>query len=218
MGKMISLAGLLVSVASLGACSTDNTTPLNDLHSAYGATHLEIVADTQVNVLLHIEGDGCATLGDDVTATFDGQVMEMSRGGYAEDASGCYPIAFWLRDFDAKRIGNRERASGAANLVISDASARWAVAPTQLFGNDLEIDAATSEISWPNVDRISTMRTIPDYPLELNADASAATYPAGAHIQMVQASAHPIPSLCSGPGQCSVDMYRVRDFGSTLPQ
>ncbi|HEY0190837.1 MAG TPA: hypothetical protein VGC42_06910 [Kofleriaceae bacterium] len=208
----------LGAVAALGACSTDNSTSLNDLSKTFGETHVEIFANNQVNLLLHIDGDGCATLGDDVVATYDGQPMAFSSGGYAEDSTGCYPIAFWVRDFPATQIGNRERASGAADIVIRDASASWRIAPTQLFGNDLEIDAATSSIVWPNVDHISTMSTLPYVNVQIDQLSSSVKYPAGTSITFAAATAHPIPTVCAGPGRCTVDMSRARDFSKVSPQ
>jgi len=204
------------ALAALGACSTDNSTPLSELSKTFGETHIEIVADHQVNILLHIAGDGCATLSDDVVATYGGLPMQMSNGGYAEDASGCYPIAFWIKDFPENLVGDRERASGGSDISITDASASWKVAPTQLFGNDLEIDAATSSIVWPNVDHIASVRIVPsvDYQIQSNS----IKYTAGTEITYAQAFAHPVPTVCAGPGACTIDLSRTRNFTKTSPK
>ena len=204
------------ALAALGACSTDNSTPLKDLSTMFGETHVEIVANTQVSVLLHVASDGCVTLSDHTVATFDGQQMEMTHGGYAEDASGCYPIAFWFKKFPENQIGAREKASGGADMVIQDESASWKIAPTQLFGNDLELDASTNTILWPNVDHISTVHTVPTVGYEIQP--AAIKLAAGAQIQSATATAYPLPTLCAGPDRCTIDLSRTRDFTKISPQ
>ncbi|HEX4418764.1 MAG TPA: hypothetical protein VH165_12725 [Kofleriaceae bacterium] len=203
------------AAGALAACSQDNSTALKDLSTTYGDTTIEIVARSQVNVLLHVNGDSCPTLSDDAVAMFDGQQMEVSRGGYAQDATGCYPIAFWFNKFPADVVSQRERTSNGAEMIIKDASQTWHIAPTQMFGNELTNDTVASRLVWPNVDNIATAVVYPTVDLRIAGDN--VYYPAGTNVTFAQVRAFPAVTLCDGPGTCSVDLQRDVTFGTSLP-
>lgn len=208
---------LLVSAGSLGACTQTTTTSLSELSSTFGDTTIEVVAKGQVNIEMHVAGDGCPTLGDDVNATFNGAPMNIVRGGYDTDATGCYPIAFWISDFSPDRMAAFElsSASGSSEMVVQDASAKWQVSPTRLFTNELVDDVAGSRLVWQGVDRISTARLSPVTDVRIEGDSIY--YKPGTAVRYVDAYAHPIPDLCSGPSRCTVDLEQIRSFdtGST---
>src|SRR5262245_14082555 len=129
MKPVIALAGALLA---LGACAQDKSTPLARL----GTSQIEIVANSRVNVLMHIdETAGCPTLSEDTHALFDGQPMKMTYGGYDTNASGCYPIGFWFDKPPLDAMTGFERATQHAQLEISDKSATWSVQSGQLFAD-----------------------------------------------------------------------------------
>lgn len=218
------LLAIPLGALTLGACATDNSTPLKDLNTKFGATTMEIVARGKVSVELHVDGDGCPSLSDNVKATFNGQEMLIARGGSATDAFGCYPIAFYLDDkVNPDDLANFERkasvASGGAvgsQLEISDSSTSWQVAPTRLFGNHLENDVANSRIVWQDVDQIATARITPVADLRIEGDSMF--YPPGTIVETATAYAHPVPTVCNGPGACTVDFEDARSFTGPIKQ
>jgi hypothetical protein len=223
MVKTLCLAIPFAALA-LGACGTDNSTPLKDLSSKFGATTMEIVAQGQVSVELHVAGDGCPTLSDDLKATFNGHEMIAARGGSATDAFGCYPIAFMFDDsVTPDELASFERKASAASggavgsqLSITDSSTAWQVAPTRLFGNHLENDVANSRIVWADVDNIATARIVPSADLRVEGDSIF--YPVGTQVEYATAYAHPVPTLCNGPGTCTVDFGDSRAFTGPIKQ
>jgi hypothetical protein len=185
---------------------------------------MEIVAHGQVSVELHVAGDGCPNLSDNVKATFNGQPMNIARGGSATDAFGCYPIAFYLDDaVTPTQLEDYELKSSAASggaigsqLVISDSSAAWQIAPTRLFGNHLENDVANSRIVWQDVDQIVTARVAPV--AEVRVEGDSIFYPPGTQVVYADATAHPVPTVCSGPSHCTVDFEDERTFNGPVKQ
>ncbi len=199
---------LLVSVL-VGACTQDQqSTPLHKL----GETTLELVSYGSVNAELKIIGTGCPLLGDDVTATFDGLPMNISRGGIAETSDGCYPIAFSISPDQISGAMAYEAGSSSSDLIIEDASARWTIASTRLFANDFVIDTVNSQITWQNVSAITTAQTTPAVPIKISGNVIS--YAAGTDIASVSAYAHPIPMRCDGPGGCLVDLSGAHEFHS----
>jgi hypothetical protein len=207
----------LVLVA-LGACSPSTpSTPLAELQSTYGATRLEIVAKDQLNVLLHIDdpAGGCVTLGEDVSARFDGQPLNVVRGGYDLDSSGCWPIAFWITPLPAAAISGFERTTNGSSLEVFDHSARWDIEAGKLFANDFINDTANAQIIWSDVTSIATAQVSPSVPTTI--DGNAIHYPKGTDIVWVSATAHPTPTRCAGPASCTVDLAGERAWTPVNP-
>lgn len=178
---------------------------------------MEVIARGPVSVELHVAGDGCPTLSDNIKATFNGHEMLIARGGAATDAFGCYPIAFSIDDsVPPDELASFERKAGAnggtvgSQLLISDSSASWEIAPTRLFGNHLENDVANSRLVWQDVSNIATARIAPDSELHIQGDSIY--YPPGTEITYATAYAHPTPTVCNGPGFCIVDFEDTRTF------
>jgi hypothetical protein len=96
-------------------------------------------------------------LGDDLVATFNGEPMRVSRGGYDVTSRGCYPIAFWFDALPTSVVGVERRLDGS-QLVVEDASTSWKIDTTRLFAQDFVLDAAASRIVWNDVAQISTAR------------------------------------------------------------
>src|SRR5262245_42551730 len=104
----------------LAACTTQTSTPLRQLDSAYGATTIEVVVNGQFNIELHVDSTaGCPLLGDDVVARFDGVRMNVTPGGYDSTTNGCYPIAFWVTPVPATSVAAWERTTQGSGLVIA---------------------------------------------------------------------------------------------------
>ncbi len=202
------MAKRIFLVVALGACtSSSNTTPL----SALPNSQLEIVTNGKLNIELHVdETAGCPTLGDDAVATFDGQPMLMSRGGYDTNASGCYPIAFWFNDVPMAQVSGFEKVASGSELVVHDKSATWTVDTVKLFANDFIVDAANAQITWEDVTSMTSAQTSPYAALTI--DGNVIHYPAGMTIDYVQALAHPVPTRCDGPGLCLVNLQGSRNF------
>jgi hypothetical protein len=206
------MAKPLILVVALGACAQQqSSTPLAQLQTAYGNTHLEIVTNGKINIEMHVdETAGCPLLGDDVHATFDGAPMMVSHGGYDTNASGCYPIAFWFNDAPMATLTGFEKVSMGSELVVADKSQTWSVNTVPLFANDFIVDTANSQILWTDVSTITSAEIVPGAPLQISGNAI--TYPAGLSVQWVSALAHPIPSVCDGPGLCTVNLQGSRNF------
>ncbi len=205
MNKLI----LLVSVGSLGACTQqDPSTPLHQL----GETHLELVANGQINIEMKVLGGSCVQLGDDVHATFDGQPMHVARGGSDQTADGCYPIAFWINPTEMDGIKTFEAGAASSDMIIEDASARWTISSTRLFANQFSIDTANSQIVWQDVTAITSALLRPTVPVTIAGNVIH--YPAGTNILSVSAYAHPTPMRCEGPSLCQVDLNGAHDFQS----
>ncbi len=204
---------LVLGLGALGACASDQaSTPLAKL----GTSQIEVVSKGQVNIEMHVDGTGgCPVLGDDVGATFDGQPMMMTHGGYDTNASGCYPIAFWFDAMPMGAINGFERASNSSQLVVKDASATWSVNTSRLFANDFVVDSANSQIVWTDVAQISSARVSPA--VSFNIQGNAIVYTPGATIEYVDALAHPVPTLCDGPAVCTVNLEGTRTWGPINP-
>jgi hypothetical protein len=203
------MAKRILLVAVLGACTSSSTqsTPL----AAFPNSQLEIVTNGKINIEMHVdETGGCPTLGDDVTATFDGQPMLMSHGGYDTNASGCYPIAFWFNDAPMANIAGFEKVANASELVVSDKSASWTVDTVKLFANDFLVDAANAQIIWEDVPAMANAEIWPSAPVQIVGNTIH--YPAGLAIEWVQALAHPTPTRCDGPSVCNVNLAGSRSF------
>jgi hypothetical protein len=198
-------------VIVLGACAAPPpSTPLAELRSAYGDTTIEVVARGQINIELFVAPTTeCPVLGDDVVATFNGEPMRVSRGGYDVTSRGCYPIAFWFETLPSDVMGV-ERRLDASQLVVEDASASWHVDTTRLFAQDFTLDTAASRIVWNDVEQISTARVAPVVAIEIEGNAIA--FPPGTNITWVDARAHPAATRCEGPSICTVDLESARDF------
>lgn len=202
---------LLLLAAFLGACADQQSSTA--LHALGDAT-LELVSfGGQVNVELKTKGTGCPLLAEDVHATFDGIPMEVSRGGFAETADGCYPIAFSILPSRLSGVAAYEAGTANTDLVIEDQSARWTVASTRLFTNQFEIDAASSRIVWQNVSAITSAQLEPAVTVQI--EGNIIHYPPGTNVVSVSAYAHPIPTKCDGPGLCLVDLQGAHAFKST---
>jgi hypothetical protein len=203
----------LGAVAALGACAQQQqTTSLAKL----APSNIEVVARGQVNIEMHVnETGGCPLLGDDVQATFDGQPMQVARGGYDTDSSGCWPIAFWFDKPPMNSINGFERDTNSSQLVVKDASAAWSVNTSRLFANDFVIDAVNSQIIWTDVAQITSASIAPATHYEIHGNAIV--YTPGATIEWVDALAHPVPTLCDGPAVCTVNLEGARDWTITNP-
>jgi hypothetical protein len=202
-------------LAVLGACTANApTTSLAELNAKFGAPHIEVVASVdQVNIELHVtETTGCPTLADNVVATFDGQPMDVARGGYDLDGSGCYPIAFWFNSAPMAAILSYEAETKTSQLVVADPGTTWNIQTTRLLSNDFEIDATASQIVWEDVTSITSAQVS-------NSEAiivgNAIDYTPGAMIDWVNAYAHPVPTLCAGPALCTVDLSGARSWNGT---
>lgn len=204
---------LLLLAATLGACADQQpSTPLHRL----GDTTLELVSlGQQINVELKITGKGCPLLGEDVRATFDGVPMNVSRGGYAETADGCYPIAFSISPNRLSGVATYEAGTASSDLIIEDASARWAIASTHLFTNQFTNDVAGSRIVWQNVTQITSAQLRPSVAVQI--EGNIIHYPPGTDVTAVSAYAHPIPTKCEGPGLCLVDLQGAHAFEPLAP-
>jgi hypothetical protein len=209
----------LVIVVVLGACAQQqNTTSLADLRTAYGDTHLEVVAESQqVNIVLHVAApDGsCPMLRDETSATFDGNQMGVARGGYDLDSSGCYPIAFFISTLPIDQIHTFEATSGGSQFLVKDNSARWGVDTGAMFGNDFVDDPAHAQITWSDVTSISTATLDPI--VKTTIVGNVIHYPAGTHVNYVSAWSHSVPTLCAGPVVCSTDIQGDRALGPINP-
>jgi hypothetical protein len=205
---MIRAASLLVV---LGACTTSEpSTPLSELRPMYGDTTLEVVARGQINIQLYVAPTaGCPVLGDDVVATFNGERMRVSRGGYDVTANGCYPIAFWFDVLPSAVTGVERRLSGS-QLIVEDSSASWQIDTTRLFGANFELDAAASRIVWHDVATISAARISPTVAIDITDNVIA--FPPGTDVTWVDARANPAAMRCDGPALCTVFLESARDF------
>ncbi len=195
-------------VAALGACTSQTpSTPL----SALATSQLEIVTNGQINIELHVdETQGCPVLGNDVVATFDGATMQVSRGGYDTNASGCYPIAFWFNDVPMATINGFEKVAPGSELVVTDKSATWTVDTVKLFANDFVVDTASSQIIWEDVSAVSVAQVSPG--AVVGIEGNAIHYASALPIDSVYAVSHPTPTRCDGPGLCMVDLAGSRSF------
>lgn len=202
----------LYLVAGLAACTSQpKTTPLAQLQAAYGNTQMEIVTNGKINIELHVdESGGCPTLDDHVTATFDGAPMQVSRGGYDTNASGCYPIAFWFNDTPLATVNGFEKSAQASELIVADKSATWTVNTVPLFANDFINDTQNSRILWTDVTSITSAQIQPGAAVQISGNAIS--YPQGLVVQAVYALAHPTPDRCDGPGVCTVSLQGSRTF------
>jgi hypothetical protein len=209
----------LLIVAALGACTQQqNTTSLSELRTAYGDTHLEVVARSQqVNIVLHVnaEDGACPQLREETAATFDNKAMHVARGGYDLDSSGCYPIAFYISTLPLDDIQAFEATSGGSQFLVKDDSAHWGVDTGVMFGNHFIDDPANAQITWSDVTSISTATLDP--PVQTKIEGNIIHYPAGAHIGYVSAWSHATPTLCAGPVVCSADVQGDRALGPINP-
>jgi hypothetical protein len=198
---------LYLVVGLAGCTSQPKTTPLAQL----GTTQMEVVTNGKINIELHVdEADGCPTLDEHVTATFDGAPMQFSRGGYDTNASGCYPIAFWFNDTPLATVNGFEKTANGSELVVADKSATWTVDTVPLFANDFLNDTQSSQIIWTDVATIASAEIQPGAALQISGNAIS--YPVGLQVQAVFALAHPVPTRCDGPGLCTVSLQGQRDF------
>ena len=201
-----------VALGALGACVQQDTTPLARL----GDSKMEIVGHGQINVLLHVnETTGCPRLGDDAVAKFDGQVMEVSRGGEADDATGCYPIAFWFNKPPVGDLTTFEAVNSSSELTIEDHSAQWSVGMTRVFLSDFTMDVNASTITWTNVPTVSRASLTPY--VKVSITNNVISYPKGTVVTEVDAFAHPTPTRCAGPAECLVDLEGTRTFDPINP-
>ncbi len=207
------LAVILVSGVVLGACAQQQaTTPLAKL----ATPSIEIVANKQVNVLLHVdETSGCPLLGEDVQALFDGQPMQMTRGGYDTNSNGCFPIGFWFNSAPMDAINGYEKTTNGSQLVIQDKSSQWGVDTTRLFANDFAVDATTSQIVWTDVSQITSAQIYPGAVVQVAGNTIR--YTPGTTPQWVDALAHPVPTRCDGPTQCLVNLEGTRNWDGQNP-
>lgn len=199
----------LAVVAICGCSTSDPGTPLAKL----GSTQLEVVARPgQLNIELHVTTTGdCPQLADDAVARFDGQPMNVARGGVAQNADGCYPISFWFETMPMAQINGVENTSSGSQLVVHDASATWNVDTTSMFQNNFQIDAANAKITWFDVQSITSASVSPIVPVTIQGNTIL--YPPGSAIDWVDAYAHPSVTRCDGPGVCSVDLEGSRKLG-----
>jgi hypothetical protein len=204
---------LLLLAATLGACAAQQpSTPLHQL----GDSTLELVSfGGQVSVELKVKGTGCPMLAEEVSATFDGVPMDVSRGGYAETSDGCYPIGFTISPSRLDGVATYEAGSANTDLVIEDKTTRWTIASTRLFTNQFDIDTAGSRIVWQNVTAITSAQLTPAVAVQI--EGNIIHYPPGTNVTAVSAYAHPLPTKCDGPGQCLVDLQGAHAFQPTPP-
>ena len=208
-----------VAAGALGGCLQEATTPLARL----GDSKMEVVGHGQLNVLLHVnDTSGCPRLGDDAVAKFDGQVMEVSRGGEADDATGCYPIAFWFNKPPVGDLTTFEAVNSSSELVVEDHSAQWSVGMTRVFLSDFVNDTNKSTITWTNVPLISTASLTGSdlfhpHVNGISISGNVITYPKGTVVTEVDAFAHPTPTRCEGPAECLVDLEGTRTFDPINP-
>ena len=202
-----------LALGALGACTEQATTPLARL----GTTKVEVVvAKGQVNIELHVDGtSGCPLIGDDAKGKFDGQPMEVSRGGYDTDATGCYPIAFWFNSPPADALTAFENITNGSEMIVQDHSALWSLGMTRVYANDFVDDPVNNRITWQNVDLISTASLTPHVNIELSGNTI--TYPKGTVVEAVEGYAHPTPTRCDGPGECFVNLRADRTFKTIDP-
>jgi hypothetical protein len=198
---------VVVPALGLGACTQQtSSTPLSELKT----TTLEVVARGQLNVEVHVdETAGCPTIGADVVARFDGSPMQVSRGGYDENASGCYPIAFWFDELPMATINGVENVGAASELLIADHSQTWRLDTTRLFANNFVIDSARGEVTWTDVAQITSARL--DQAIT-GINGNVIHFAPGATVTQVEALAHPVPTLCDGPGTCVVNLEGFRTW------
>ncbi|HUJ58209.1 MAG TPA: hypothetical protein VLX92_06945 [Kofleriaceae bacterium] len=200
---------LLILVAAVAACTSEPTTPLARLDS----NQLQVVANGQLNIILHVDGNGCPKLEDNVVATFDGMPMNVARGGYATNATGCFPIAFWFDTMPSAAIADYEARTLGSEFVVADRSATWTLdSANKLFGNDFEIQPQNNLIVWEDVSTISQAEIAPVAPTTI--DGNTIHYPAGTMITWVSGIAHPTPASCDGPTGCEIDVSGQRTFKS----
>src|SRR6266850_3542934 len=153
----------LLALLAVVGCTQSNSTPLADISKTYGDTTLEVITKGQINIELHVApvtGD-CPVLAEDATATFDGMPMNVARGGYATDSSGCWPIAFWFDNFPAAQVQGFERTVSASQLVVLDKTAEWRVDTGTMFVSDFVDDTANARITWRNVTQITQAQLTP---------------------------------------------------------
>jgi hypothetical protein len=203
---------ILLATLALGACTMQQQESPTSL-SQLGDTTLELVALGQINVEMKVQSGGCPTLGDDVAATFDGQPMNVTRGGYDEVSDGCYPIAFWLQPNQLGAVTTYESGSPSSDMIIADKTAQWTVSSTRLFANQFTIDDANAQVIWQDVTAITSATLSPNVPTTITGNIIH--FPAGTVIDSVSAYAHPTPATCDGPNQCLVDLSGAKSFHST---
>jgi len=212
MKTLVLAAGVLV-----GCASQQTSTSLADLQKHYGDVSLEVVAQGDLSIEMHVTSqDDCPLIGQDVVATFDGQNMKVLRGGPDTDASGCYPIAFWFDPLPEATLATAEVATTRAELVVADASATWTIDTVKLFANDFVVDQNASTITWTDVTSITNATVQPAATIQI--EGNVIHYPPGSQIASVQARAVPTASRCAGPQQCTVNLEGGRQLIPTPPK
>lgn len=201
----------LVVVAICGCSTSDPGTPLAKL----GTTQLEVVARPgELNIEVHVATTSdCPQLADDVVARFDGQPMQIARGGNAQNGAGCWPIAFWFDTMPATAVAGFENTSTSSQLVVHDATATWNIDTTTMFQNNFQIDAANAKITWFDVQTITSATIAPLVPVTIQGNTIL--YPPGTVVEYVDAYAHPAVTRCDGPGVCNVDLEGARKLTTT---
>ena len=200
----------LLAVVVLAACTNGQTsTPLARL----GTTQLEVVSEGELTIQLHVDTArtaDCPMLSEDARATFDGMPMRIARGGFATNATGCYPIAFTFENDPSAQLVAYEATTSHSALEVFDSSARWEVDAHPLFSNNFVVDEASSKIVWQDVEQITSVQVAPA--VKTTIVGNTILYPAGTHIDWVSAYAHPTPTVCNGPSVCTVDLLGSRDL------
>lgn len=216
MGKVLALASLL-SAALVGCAQPQPTTSLAQIAPTFGAPTVEIVANGQVNVLLNIptkSGD-CPVMSEQLTATYDGAPMRVSRGGYDTTSNSCYPIAFWFDAPPVAAIDGFEKTTNSTQLQLADESATWKMQTSKLFADDFVDDTANHRVVWEDVSAITTAELSPSQAVAIQGNAII--YAPGGEVDWVSAHAHPTASTCDGPGQCTVDVDASRMLRQPSP-
>ena len=193
---------LLVVVAISAACASQQpSTSLSKLNTA----RLGVVSNGSIAIELHVDGD-CPMLREDLFATFDGQPMNVARGGYATNATGCYPIGFWFDPMPAAALATFESGHSISQLEVIDPSAVWHIDATPLFteASAFVDNPASATITWNGVATITTAETSPIVPVTISGNTIK--YPAGTAINWVSARSHPVPTRCDGPESCTIDL------------
>ena len=235
MWKMLFVA----AAATLTACTdAPATTPASGLANASVSLFASVGGTGEPAVQVLIAADGCPTLAEDVTATYDGQPMGLvAAGGVTEFFEGpdCGKISFELATAPAN-------PGQPSTFVLHDATATWTVSGLDLLTNDINPTSALlhgqlATIAWPSAPTITGAfvefdnrygaaqfsEQLPDFAptaagtivgntLLLTLPATVAGYGTLA----VSASRVSEPIRCDGPASCGLSVTVRKDLAVTI--
>jgi hypothetical protein len=211
---------LLLPLTACGTPSPDTSPGSLPALSAHGPVTITVHADTgqdypTANHFLRAVlsfGDEAATdcpyLATAVTATFDGDPMEIARGGADLFGHGCIDVSM-AQAFDPPR-------PGASELTLTDRSTTWTITAPDLFANDFARDPADpSRVIWKSVDQINNGDIRYVGSAELNQVATQGNTLIGTQPAEAAYAESIAPATgCSGPDVCVTDRLGYSELGT----